>query len=76
MIRRAIKAVVYLTGLLVLAYGYFFVPLGQRTLFDHTRRILATPEAQELGAEVDVAAGRMGQAVHEHLEALQDAGPP
>lgn len=38
---------------LVVLYAYFFVPIGgTRTLWDHTRRIIATPEAHELGHDI------------------------
>lgn len=68
-----------LVGLLALAYVFFFVPLGRRTLHEHTLRIAATDEAQELGEDVDVASDRIGDALQEKLRETQmagDAGPP
>lgn len=47
--RYALSAVVTV----VLLWGYFFIPVGgHRTLWEHTRRIMGTPEAQELGGDV------------------------
>jgi hypothetical protein len=41
---------------LIALYAFFFVPIGgTRTLWDHTRRILGTPEAHELGHDIRVA---------------------
>jgi hypothetical protein len=76
MIRSAIKGTVYFTALCVLGYLFFFVPLGERTLWEHTRRIAATDEAQELGDDVSVAGERVETAVREKLrDAVIDAGP-
>jgi hypothetical protein len=35
-----------------LVYGTFFVPIGERTLYGHGRRIASTAEAQELWSSV------------------------
>ncbi|MDB4930617.1 MAG: hypothetical protein JWM10_3101 [Myxococcaceae bacterium] len=41
---------------LIALYAFFFVPIGgTRTLWDHTRRILETPEAHELGHDIRTA---------------------
>jgi hypothetical protein len=40
-----------------LLYAVFFVKLGAFTLYEHAARIVATPEAQELGAGVSGAVG-------------------
>ena len=38
---------------LIALYAYFFVPIGgTRTLWEHTRRILGTPEAHDLGNDI------------------------
>jgi hypothetical protein len=75
MIKNAIKGVVYLTAFGVLGYLFFFVPLGERTTFDHVRRIAATDEAQELGDEVGDATEQAESALREKLrEELVDAG--
>lgn len=67
MIKNAIKGIVYLTAFGVLAYLFFFVPLGRRTLWEHTQRIAATDEAQDLGADVSTATDRVETAVREKL---------
>ena len=76
MIRTLLRAGVSLVGLGTLAYAYFFVPLGSHTLWEHTQRIAATPEAQELGDDVGVASDRVGDAVRTKIGELsaQDAG--
>jgi hypothetical protein len=58
----------------VVGYFVFFVPLGERTLFQHMRRIAATDEAGELREEVGVAGQRLADDLRRELE--QDAGPP
>jgi hypothetical protein len=67
-IRGTIKGIVSSIVLGVLAYGFFFVPLGERTLFDHTRRIAETPEAKDLGEEVGQAGSRLGDELRARLE--------
>jgi len=47
------KTAFWLVGLAVLLYVLFFVQLGQWTLYEHFCRIAKTPEARELGNEVD-----------------------
>ena len=63
-LRRSISAALSLVGLAVVAYVWFFVPLGQRTLHEHAMRIAATEPAQELGEEATDATER----VVEHVE--------
>jgi hypothetical protein len=53
--KRAIEAVI----LLVALYAFVFVPLGERTLWQHTRAIFSTPEARQAGRELTQAGGRM-----------------
>lgn len=75
MIKSAIKGIVYLTSFCVLAYLFFFVPLGARTMWEHVQRIAATDEAQELGDDVSVAGERVETAVREKIrESVIDAG--
>lgn len=54
---RLIRWAVSSFASLLLLWAYFFVPLGgsQRTLWDHTRRIWSTPEAQDLRTDIDRA---------------------
>lgn len=75
MIKNAIKGVVYLTAFGILGYLFLFVPLGERTTFEHVRRIAATDEALELGDEVGEATERAESALRDKLrEELVDAG--
>lgn len=61
-------------------YVFFFVPVGPRTLFEYTRRIAGTPEAQEFGHEMRGAGERViDKAQHEirdgiPLPSLGDGG--
>jgi len=49
-------------------YGIFFLPVGERTLYEHVARIAATDPAQELGSEVGGALSRAGDAVRGRLD--------
>ncbi len=69
MIRFLIRASLSLVGFAVLAYAFFFVPLGRRTVFEHTMRILATEPAQELGDEAVQATERLTS----HIEAAWES---
>jgi len=75
--RSLTKSLLALVGLAVVAYVFFFVPLGERTLWQHARRIAATDEAQELGREATAAAERarehLEHEIDEHIR--EDAGP-
>ncbi len=55
--------------------GFFFVPLGERTAWEHSRAVLDTPAASEACREVGLAARRLGDAV---LTAFREgrSGPP
>ncbi|MEM9191448.1 MAG: hypothetical protein AAGF12_19910 [Myxococcota bacterium] len=77
MITRTVKGIVFLAGLLVIAYGYFLVPLGDRTLYEHTVRIAATDEAQELGEELGEATDELEAEIRSQLQpdAGADAAP-
>lgn len=46
--------------MLVMAlYAAVFVPLGERTLWQHAVAVFGTPEAQRAGREIRQAGGRM-----------------
>ena len=67
-LRRLISAALSLIGLAVVAYVWFFVPLGQRTLHEHALRIAATEPAQELGVEATEATERVVEHVHQEWQ--------
>ncbi len=54
---------------LVLLWAFFFVPVGggQRTLWDHTRRIWATPEAQDLRQDIDRAGHQVATKIRDEV---------
>lgn len=56
----------------VVGYFVFFVPLGERTLYQHIRRIAATEEAGALREEVGVAGQKLADDLRRELE--RDAG--
>lgn len=55
---------------LIAAYVFFFVPIGRRTLFDHTRRIATTPEAREFGDEMRTASARVAERTRDEVEGV------
>jgi hypothetical protein len=55
---------------LIAAYVFFFVPIGRRTLFDHTKRIATTPEAREFGDEMRVAGSRVAERTRDEFEGV------
>lgn len=57
--RRLFSAMLSLLGLALLAYVWFFVPLGQRTMHQHAQRIAGTEPARELGSEAREASERL-----------------
>jgi hypothetical protein len=62
-----------------LVYVLFFVRLGERTTFQHLRRVINTEEAQELGRDLSAATERLskriGDQVHDATKPpAQDAG--
>ncbi|MEZ4254439.1 MAG: hypothetical protein R3A78_01795 [Polyangiales bacterium] len=81
MIGKLVSFAITLVGLAAFAYVYFCVPLGELTLHEHTRRIIATEAAQDLGREAKEAAARVkdaaergvGHEVDEHTSDDQDA---
>lgn len=76
MIRAALKTCVLSVLLAVTLYGVFFVPLGERTLWEHLSRIAATEEAQDLGREADQASERFGRALQRGWESTKRDGGP
>ena len=58
MLLRPLKWAWSLAVTLCVLYVVFYVPIGQRTLFQHLRRVAGTPEARELGREVSGAGHR------------------
>lgn len=53
---------------LIVLYAYFFVPIGgTRTLWDHTRRIIATPEAHELGHDIRSAGDQVATKIRREV---------
>jgi hypothetical protein len=73
--RSLLRAALSLVGLAVVLYVWFFVPLGARTLHEHSLRIAATEPARELGDEVHEATERAAEHVQEQWQARYgDAG--
>ena len=56
---------VALVGLSCALYVFFLVPLGERTLYQHVRRIAATEEAEDLGRELGEAGERLTDEIGE-----------
>lgn len=77
MIRRSVDTVIGTICLACIGYVYFFVPVGQRTLFEHTMRIAATEPAQELGRDATTTAHTLGAHVLGEIDRLTtDGGVP
>lgn len=76
--RRLISSLFSLIGLAVVAYVWFFVPIGRRTLHEHALRIADTDPARELEGEVEDASHRLVDHVQGEWEARYrgDAGAP
>jgi hypothetical protein len=53
--KRAVEAAVLLLAL----YAAVFVPLGERTLWQHAQAVFTTPEARRAGREIQHAGGRV-----------------
>jgi hypothetical protein len=68
MIVRSVKFFWSLLVLASLTWFVFFVPLGERTLFQHVMRISQTDEARDLGREVHEAGRRVGEEVQRTVE--------
>ena len=76
MIGKTFSLLVSLIGLAAFAYVYFCVPLSKHTLYEHTKRVLATEAAQDLGQEATEAAARVKGALIEDNPSAEslDAG--
>ncbi|MDH5493360.1 MAG: hypothetical protein OEY14_15505 [Myxococcales bacterium] len=75
MIGRAIHAIFSLCCAAALLYVAFFVPLGERTIAEHLRRVASTEEAQELGRELGEAGERLGRQAAADVEARLEESP-
>jgi len=75
-IRFLVRGLWSLLVLGVLVYATFFVPLGQRTLYQHVTRIAGTDEARDLGREVGEATHRAGEAIAQQVRGEQAEGMP
>ena len=65
---RATRWIVSSLVTLLALYAYFFVPIGgTRTLWDHTRRILGTTEAHELGDDLRTAGDRVATKIRREV---------
>lgn len=61
---------------MIALYVFFFVPVGSRTLYEYSRRIMGTSEAQEFGHEMRGAGTRViTTAQHEIRQGLPAPGP-
>lgn len=75
MIKFFIKGFFTFIGMAVFAYVFFFVELGERTLFQHVKRIAATEEAQDLGDDIGAASDRLRAHLEERIrEELAEDG--
>lgn len=75
MIRHFIRAIITLAGVGVILYGVFFVPLGERTMYQHLSRVAGTDEAQDLGRELGEAGDRLEEEARRRIEeAIDDGG--
>ena len=61
MLLRPIKWAFSIVASVVMLWVFFFVPIGSRTLFDHVKRIAGTPEARDLGHDIQ----RAGEQVYD-----------
>jgi hypothetical protein len=53
---------------LLALYAYFFVPIeGDRTLWDHTRRVLGSREAHDLGRDLQTAGDRVATKIRREV---------
>jgi hypothetical protein len=76
-VRSIVRGALSLIGLCVVAYVWFFVPLGRRTLHEHALRISETEPARELGGEAAEASRRLVEHVQARWEdRYGDAGVP
>lgn len=65
---RAVRWLASCSVTMVALYAYFFVPIsGTRTLWDHTRLILGTPEAHALGDDLRTAGTRVATKIRREV---------
>lgn len=70
MIRRLFQLVV----LFFAAYAFVFVPLGQKTAFEHVKAIVRTPAARQAGSELKGGVERLVTRLRDEAEqATRDA---
>jgi hypothetical protein len=67
MIRRLIKATLWLVALAAALVVYFAYPVGHCTLYEHSRRIASTEPAQELGRDLGAIVHPSAPTLHKHL---------
>jgi hypothetical protein len=71
--RRALELVVALFALL----GFFYVPLGKKTGFEHVKAIFSTPPAKEAGRDLVQAGDRIKAKMLDEVQSEKaDAGAP
>ena len=68
MIFGTLKLVYRLFVVGVVAYFVFGVPLGERTLYEHFRRIASTEEAKDLGSEIKQAGAKVGERIEDEVQ--------
>lgn len=73
---KLLKVLLVLVGLAGLAYITFFVPLGERTLYQHFVGISETEEAQALGDEISKKADDLKTDVAEKVPEIIKADEP
>ncbi len=66
--RSIVRGALYLIGLGVVAYVWFFVPLGRRTLHEHALRVAETEPARGLGGGAADASRRLAEHVQAQWE--------
>jgi len=59
--KTAIRLLIFALAL----FAFFTVPLGEKTLYQHVSRLLATEEAKDLGRELKGASKKIGDAIQE-----------
>jgi hypothetical protein len=76
MVGKLISLCISVIGLAAFLYVYFTMPLGELTLHEHARAILATDAAQNLGREASEAAARVEGKLNEQRRALTPGSEP
>lgn len=79
LMKRLFNGVLWLIGLCVVLFVFFFVPVGRWTLFQHTLRIAATEPAQELREDLERTGSELTERAMEEggraLEELREGRP-